>query len=110
MSDAPKTIYLQWHGDGDPEFDNGAPEYADVTWAAERVFDGDVTYVREAEITRLRELVAGQDDGGHWYSQASMDAVVRERDKYREVLEVVAKGAYTLSIMQSKARDALGDA
>ena len=61
------------------------------------------------EITRLRELVAGQDDGGHWYSQASMDAVVRERDQYRDVLKVVAKGAYTLSIMQSMARDALGD-
>jgi hypothetical protein len=71
--------------------------------------EAEIARLREL-VARLRELLAGQDDGGHWYSQASMDAVVRERDKYREVLEVVAKGAYTLSIMQSMARDAVGDA
>jgi len=33
------------------------------------------------EIARLKELVKGQDDGGHWYSQQTMDAVAAERDK-----------------------------
>lgn len=31
-----------------------------------------------AEIARLREIVAGVDDGGHWYSQQTMDARVAE--------------------------------
>jgi hypothetical protein len=47
--------------------------------------EGEAEFLAENE--RLRELVAGQDDGGHWYSQASMDAVVRERDRLREALE-----------------------
>ena len=34
----------------------------------------------KSEVERLRELVRGQDDGGHWYSQATMDAVVKQRD------------------------------
>ena len=36
---------------------------------------------------KARAALEGVDDGGHWYSQASMDAVVRERDEYREALE-----------------------
>ena len=36
-----------------------------------------------AEIERLRELLRGLDDGGHWYSQQTMDAVRRERDELR---------------------------
>jgi type II secretory pathway component PulJ len=47
------------------------------------------TYDSEAgaEIARLRELVADQDDGGHWYSQASMNAMVEERDSFRSTCE-----------------------
>ena len=36
-----------------------------------------------AEIERLRELLRGLDDGGHWYSQQTMDAVRREKDELR---------------------------
>ena len=119
MSDAPNIIYLQWYGcdrltvvnDDDTETpipleDHDEPY--EVTWEHERIYNTDVPYQRadlaesddailhyiftlEAEITRLRELVAGMDDGGRWYSQASMDAVIRERDKYREVLELTLK-------------------
>jgi regulator of RNase E activity RraB len=35
---------------------------------------------KDAEIARLRELCAGDDDGGHWYSQQTMGAVSSERD------------------------------
>ncbi len=31
-----------------------------------------------AEIARLQEIVRGVDDGGHWYSQQTMDARVAE--------------------------------
>jgi hypothetical protein len=59
---------------------------------------GDVAYAldgKDAEITRLRELVAGQDDVGHRYSQASMDAVVGQLDCLREELERIAELDYT---------------
>jgi hypothetical protein len=55
--------------------------------AMERGVCGKQMIEAAAEIARLRDLVAGQDDGGHWYSQASMDVVVRERDRLREALE-----------------------
>lgn len=44
---APDVIYLQWYGDGDPEWDNEELECADVTWAAERIYDADIVYRRE---------------------------------------------------------------
>ncbi len=41
----PPRIWLQWHGDGDPS--NGDPvPTAEVTWNAEKVWRGDVEYVR----------------------------------------------------------------
>jgi hypothetical protein len=65
-------------------------DYIDTEDGALAVYDERLTNAymdaQDAEIARLRELVAGEDDGGHWYSQASMDAVIRERDKYREAL------------------------
>ena len=47
------------------------------------------------EITRLREMLAGQDDVGHRYSQASMDAVVGQLAFLREELERIAELDYT---------------
>ncbi len=38
----------------------------------------------EADNDRLREIAKGIDDGGHWYSQQTMDAVAAERDQLRE--------------------------
>lgn len=50
MSDAPDRIWLQWHGDGDPEWDNVLPECADVTWAVELVFNTDIPYRRDDQM------------------------------------------------------------
>ena len=42
----PDKIYLQWHGSGDP--DDVAPvARSEVTWCEDKVFPGDVPYVRD---------------------------------------------------------------
>lgn len=50
MSDAPDTIYLQWHGDGDPD-EPGDVHEPEVTWSRARVYRHDVRYVRAAPPT-----------------------------------------------------------
>lgn len=40
----PETIYLQYHGDGEP--DDGLVRDADVTWCRDKIFEYDVEYVR----------------------------------------------------------------
>ena len=45
----------------------------------------------EAEVARLKEIAAGADDGGHWYSQVTMDAVVKERDDALAALSLCQK-------------------
>ena len=42
---APERIFLQWHGDGDPD-EPGEVYIDEVTWQDERIFDHDVEYVR----------------------------------------------------------------
>ncbi len=47
------------------------------------------------EVERLREIAAGEDDGGHWYSQQTMDAVSGERDGLRQQLAEANEEAET---------------
>ena len=47
----PLDLWLQWHGDGDPE-DDGEVCESEVTWSREKIFDGDVEYVHAGEIRR----------------------------------------------------------
>jgi len=47
----PLDLWLQWHGDGDPEDDDEVCE-SEVTWSREKIFDGDVEYVHAGEIRR----------------------------------------------------------
>ena len=58
MSDAPDRIWLQWDGDGDPEWDNVLPECTDVTWAAERLFPEDIPYRRDDLVADLERRYA----------------------------------------------------
>lgn len=45
---APEKIYLQWHGDADPEIETAAVHEMAVTWSRERVFDNDIEYVMKS--------------------------------------------------------------
>ena len=53
MSNVPERIWLQWHGDGDP----GEVYVDEVTWAAERIFDCDIEYVRKDKADALAEAL-----------------------------------------------------
>ena len=43
---APERIFLQWNGDECPPYDSDEwnPHDLDVTWASQRIFEGDVEY------------------------------------------------------------------
>jgi len=47
----PSTIWLQWHGDGDPS-DPGPVSSGEVTWSTARVFESELEFVNAEEIRR----------------------------------------------------------
>jgi len=48
----PERIYLQWHGDAThPETHPDAPQPAEVSWCADRIYDSDVAYIRAGKAT-----------------------------------------------------------
>lgn len=53
---APPSIWLQWDGDGEPEY--GEVSIGDVTWCPTKVFAQDVEYIRADEILPLMERLA----------------------------------------------------
>ena len=73
MSNVPERIWLQWHGDGDPD-DPGEVCVDEVTWEQERIFDGDIEYVRRDKADALADALEmittfdpsdGQCDNGY---------------------------------------------
>lgn len=62
----PAVIWLQWHGDERPdedgEFTEPDPDHNDVTWCQNKVFDGDVEYVRSTQFRQALELLKGYND------------------------------------------------
>lgn len=52
-SEAPKRIWLQWHGDADPELELGDVATGEVSWCENQVYNRDVEYVRTDEVERL---------------------------------------------------------
>jgi hypothetical protein len=49
MNTPPKTLWLQWHGDAEPD-DTGDVAQDQVTWNYEKVFNDDIEYVNADEI------------------------------------------------------------
>jgi hypothetical protein len=75
MNRPPRTIYLQWHGDSDP--DDPAPVCeAEVTWCSTKCFGSDVEYVRADVLTAVDEALAEIEDQHHG---PAMDAIGRVR-------------------------------
>jgi hypothetical protein len=56
----PLNLWLQWHGDGNPE-DDGKVCESEVTWSREKIFDHDVEYVHADEIRRHSKFTEGND-------------------------------------------------
>jgi len=40
----PQEIWLQWHGDGDPDIGDSISE-TDVTWSREKIYQADIKYI-----------------------------------------------------------------
>ena len=81
MSDAPDVIFLQWHGDGDPD-ELGEVYEEEVTWAAERIFDHDIEYVRRDGVCVWRYEYDQIDDAetGGCYRPTSHEGGVSSMD------------------------------
>lgn len=46
MGHAPERIWLQWHGDADPEIEDGEVSEGDVSWCRDKIFTHDIEYIR----------------------------------------------------------------
>ena len=59
LNQPPCSLFLQWHGDSDPEEWVDMPEAEEVTWAAHRIWSGDSQYIR-ADLVREMHEAAGK--------------------------------------------------
>jgi hypothetical protein len=91
MNQPPRTIYLQWHGDSDP--DDPAPVCeTEVTWCSDKCFGSDVEYVRADVRTQaldhaaellfeiMRDDVNAQDEAEKWLRAYAPDVLRRAYD------------------------------
>ena len=98
MSIAPKTIWLQWYGDADPD-EAGEPDHEDVTWCEDKINDSDVEYVsadalataeeriKELEAERKRLEKSQMDLGEAWAREIRKNNLERSlSDKMEEAL------------------------
>jgi hypothetical protein len=59
MSAIPDKIYLQWHGDSEPN-DSSAVDPMDVTWSQDRVFPSDIEYIKLQRLSAICVEFYGQ--------------------------------------------------
>jgi hypothetical protein len=61
MRKPPDTIWLQYHGDGDPDIDVELVDPQDVTWCEDKQYEHDIEYIRRDRIAAdayvLREAI-----------------------------------------------------
>lgn len=76
MTSPPNTIYLQYHGDGDP-CDDTPVDPGDVTWCKDKIFGSDELYIRGEHILPLLERVscntATSAEVWEWIKQLNKD-------------------------------------
>lgn len=75
---APEVIYLQYHGDGEPD-DESPVRDCDVTWCRDRIFEHDLKYVRPppASSSQGRWTVElDKDNSNLWYVVCEGEPVI----------------------------------
>ena len=100
----PLDLWLQWHGDGDPE-DDGEVCESEVTWSREKIFDGDVEYVHAGEIRRAL--------GGHrcsmlWSATGLIAATMRCVEAIGQIEDLVTTDHETKEAFIQRVRGILG--
>lgn len=79
----PTTIYLQWHGDSE-DIDEPIQEDAigEVTWCRDRIYDGDIEYVRADAV---REALEGHGCSELFGENGLIAATMRDIHHNKEI-------------------------
>jgi hypothetical protein len=83
----PTRIYLQWHGDAEPhKLDDATIDPNDVSWCVNRIFAGDVEYVRaDIAAEMYRALLLARTNGVGPYTPRTRKAVENAIKTYEGV-------------------------
>jgi len=88
----PDTIFLQWHGDSEPQECEYEPH--EVTWSRTEVFEADVQYVRRQTITELEDA-----------AQVALNALTVGPENMRTASEQMAIEALREALDKTEADD-----
>ena len=99
----PLDLWLQWHGDGDPE-DDGEVCESEVTWSREKIFDGDVEYVHADEI---RRALMGHRCSELWGDKGLIAATMRCVDALDRIGEAIVDADGTAEETVARIREIL---
>ena len=99
----PLDLWLQWHGDGDPE-DDGEVCESEVTWSREKIFDGDVEYVHADEI---RRALMGHRCSELWGDKGLIAATMRCVDALDRIDEAIVDADGTAEETVARIREIL---
>ena len=100
----PLDLWLQWHGDGDPE-DDGEVCESEVTWSREKIFDGDVEYVHADEI---RRALMGHRCSELWGDKGLIAATMRCVQAVNQISDLVTTDHETKEAFIDRVRGILG--
>jgi len=100
----PLDLWLQWHGDGDPE-DDGEVRESEVTWSRDKIFDGDVEYVHADEI---RRALGGHHCSMLWSDAGLIAATMRCVDALGKIADIVTTDHESKEAFIQRVRGILG--
>lgn len=79
MLEPPMKIYLQFHGDGDPDCD-GPVDDEDVTWSTDQQFNQDIEYICYPWVSRMQRIEEAAKAlikcKGRFHSEQNMKALI----------------------------------
>ena len=100
----PLDLWLQWHGDGDPE-DDGEVCESEVTWSREKIFDADVEYVHAGEI---RRALLGHRRSELWGDSGLIAATMRCVEALGQIEDLVTTDHESKEAFLHRVRGILG--
>ena len=101
---APLNLWLQWHGDGDPDDESEVCE-GEVTWGRDKIFDADLEYVSANEI---RHALKGHHCSELWGDDGLISATMRCVDALERIGDLVTTDYETKETFIRRVRKILG--